>query len=64
MTVTVRNTDDHRRTWPELVTTSGCVLVLDPGAEDELPDHPGAVAHLKVRASKKATSPTDHPGGE
>lgn len=58
--ITVRNTDDHRRAWPSLLTVEGSVLVLEPGEEAELAEDPGEVAHLKVRG-RRAKSGTIEP---
>lgn len=48
----VRNTDDHRRTWPDMHRLDGSVLVLDPAEHTEIIEDPAGVAHLEVQ--KKA----------
>lgn len=52
MTITVRNTDTHKRVWPTLHRADGAVLVLEPGEEAEVEDKT-AGPFLAVAAPKK-----------
>ena len=47
--VYVRNTHDMRLSWPDLTTSKGHTLDLEPGAEAMLLADPGEVPHLSVR---------------
>ena len=45
----VRNVSEMRRVWPDLTTSSGHTLELDPGEEDILLSDPSPVSFLSVR---------------
>jgi len=57
--VIVRNSHDTRLAWPDLTTSLGHTLDLEPGAEAMLLVDPGAVAHLLVRPVRATTPEVD-----
>ena len=57
--VIVRNTHDIPLAWPDLTTSVGHTLALEPGEEAMLLSDPGQVAHLLVRPVSTKTSGGD-----
>ena len=55
----MRNTHDIPLAWPDLTTSVGHTLALEPGEEAMLLSDPGQVAHLLVRPVSTKTSGGD-----